>query len=300
VSWTKVRLREAWNWGGLSAWELARRTWAQMNKHGTLDRAAVIAFYAMLALVPFAGIVLSIALGWSGTISQEILDLARQSLPPETYTLLKEQVFKVQAETHTAVLSIGFLVLLWSASSLFVAVMDATNAAYGVDDSRPWWKRRLWAIVLTVIESALLLAAASSIMLWPRIMGWLGLSALGTLVATVVQWLVVLAVLFATFAIAYYFGPDVEQEWEWITPGSALGVLTLVLATLGFRLYVEYGTSYSETYGTLAGVIVTLFWLYLASLALLLGAEVNGVIEHAARLSHDSGRKEAPQPWAAT
>jgi membrane protein len=188
---------------------------------------------------------------------------------------------------------------LWSASGLFVAVMDGTNAAYGVHDNRPWWKRRLWALVLTVVEAVLFLGAALSILLWPKVMGWLGLGAVASTVATVVQWLVVIIALLAAFALAYYFSPDVEQEWEWITPGSALGVLVLILLTLGFRLYVEYGSSYSETYGALAGVIVTLLWLYLASLALLLGAEMNSVIEHAAPHGKAPGEKEAPQHRAA-
>jgi membrane protein len=299
MSLTKIRLREAWNWGGLSAWELARRTWEQMDKHATLDRAAVVAFYAMMALVPFVGIVLAIALRWSGQISDQLITVAQKSLPRETATLLSNQVFKFQAESHTGVVSISFLVLVWSASSLFVAIMDGINAAYGVQDSRPWWKRRLWAIVLTVVASALLLAATLSIILWPRILGWVGLSTHAAVVATVVQWLVVLAVLFASFSIAYFFGPDVDQEWEWITPGSTLGVLTLIVATLGFRLYVQHGSSYSETYGALAGVIVTLFWLYLASLALLLGAEINAVIEHAAPHGKEQGQKSQPRPRAA-
>ncbi len=293
MSWTKVRLREAWNWGGLSAKELALRTWKQMQQHGTFDRAAVIAYYAMLALVPFAGIILAIALGWATAIADQLLSVSHQFLPPEADKLLREEVFRVQSAAPTGILSFGFLILLWSASSLFVAVMDATNAAYGVQDNRPWWKRRLWAILLTIIESALLLGTALSIILWPKVTGWLGLSALGASVATIVQWLAVFVALYASFAIAYFFGPDVDQEWEWITPGSTLGVLTLIVATLGFRLYVEYGTSYSATYGALAGVIVTLLWLYLASLALLLGAEVNTVIEHAAPHGREPGQKDA-------
>jgi membrane protein len=294
VAFTSVRLREAWNWGGLSARELALRTYRQMDKHETIDRAAIVAFYAMLSLVPFLGIVLAIALGGAGQIAAQIESLSRSFLPPEADTLLRDQVHKIRTSPPTGVLSFGFLILLWSASSLFVAVMDATNAAYGVRDSRPFWKRRLLAVVLTVVESVLLLGAALSIILWPRLTGWLGLGTAAAAVATVIQWLVVVVALLASFATAYYFSPDVEQEWEWITPGSALGVLALIATTLAFRLYVEYGTSYSETYGALSGVIVTLLWFYLAALTLLLGAEVNCVIEHAAPHGKAPGQKDAP------
>jgi membrane protein len=291
MSVTKLKLKEAWNWGGLSARQLARRTWTQMDQHGTLDRAAVVAYYAMLALVPLLAVVVAIALGSAPQITNQIRQLSQQWLPAEGNTLIQEQLDKLRQNPPTAVISLGFVILLWSASSLFVAVMDTINACYGVRDNRSWWKRRLLAIGLTVVEAVLFLGAVLSILLWPKIMGWIGLGTVAGVVATVVQWLVVIVVLLISFAIAYYFCPDVEQEWEWITPGSALGVVVLVLLTLAFRFYVQYGSSYSETYGALAGVIITLLWLYLAALALLLGAEINSVIEHAAPHGKAPGEK---------
>jgi membrane protein len=168
-----------------------------------------------------------------------------------------------------------------------------------VQDDRPWWKRRLLAIVLTVVEAVLFLGAAVSILLWPKVTGWLGLGTVGSVVATVIQWIVVIIALLVSFSIAYYFCPDAEQEWEWITPGSTVGVIVLILLTLGFRQYVQYGSSYSDTYGALAGVIITLLWLYLAALALLLGAEMNSVIEHAAPHGKAPGEKQPPQARAA-
>jgi membrane protein len=298
MSFTRIRLKEAWNWGGLSAWELGKRVWAAMGRHDTLNRAAVVAFYAMLALVPFVGVVLAIALVFESQITGGIESLI-SSLPEETKTLIRDQVEKVRASPPTGVLSFGFVVLLWSASSLFVAVMDGANAAYGVQDNRSWLKRRLLSILLTVIESVLILGASLSILLWPKVMDWLPLGPSAAIVATIVQLLVVLIMLLASFATAYYVSPDVNQKWEWITPGSAVGVLLMVVMTLGFRLYVQYGSSYSETYGALAGVIITLLWFYLAALALLLGAEMNSVIEHAAPHGKAPGEKEAPPTRAA-
>jgi membrane protein len=295
MSITSVRLREAWNWGGLSAKELAVRTWHAIDKHETLDRAAAVAFYAMLALVPLLGFTLAIALGAAPGVAGQIDDLARRFLPAEARVLVRDQVQKIRAAPPVGVLSLSFVVLLWSSSSLFVGVMDATNAAYGVRDRRPFWKRRVVAAVLTVLEVALLIAASLSIVAWPTVMGWLGLGAAAKAAATAVQWFVVVVVLLACFAVAYYFGPDVKQEWEWITPGSTLGVLVLIAASYGFRLYLHYGTSYSETYGALAGVVLLLLWLYLAALALLVGAEINSVIEIAAPHGRAHGQRVAPQ-----
>ena len=294
MSLTSLRLREAWNWGGLTAKQLATQTYQAIDRHETLDRAAVVAFYALLALVPFLGLVLAIALGTAGGIAAQLQGFSRQVMPEAADTIIQEQIHKIQTSPAVGVLSLSFALLLWSSSSLFVAVMDATNAAYGVRDARPWWKRRLLAVVLALIESALLLGASILIIAWPHLLGWFGLDRVAAAVATLIQWLVVVVALLASFALAYCFGPDVEQEWEWITPGATLGVLILIVASLGFRLYVQYGSSYSETYGALAGVVMLLLWLYLVALALLVGAEINGVIEHAAPHGKSPGQKVAP------
>jgi membrane protein len=295
MAFTSIRLKEAWNWGGLSFRELMMRTYKAMEKHDTLDQAAVVAFYGMMSLVPLLGVVLALALGARTGVAQQIDTLSKQMLPHEAYVLLRDQINKVQSENRVGLLSLSILLLLWSASSLFSAIMTTTNAAYGVQDSRPWWKQRILAIVLTVAEAILLVGAALSIALWPKVAGWLGLSGLALALSTLVQWLVVVLALLAAFALAYYFGPNVEQEWEWITPGSALGVLALIVTSVGFREYiVHFGSSYSETYGALAGVVLMMLWLYLAALALLVGAEVNCVIEQAAPHGKAPGQKESP------
>jgi membrane protein len=292
---TSIRLKEAWNWGGLSFRELMVRTYRAMDEHDTLNQAAVVAFYGMMSLVPLLGLVLALALGARTGVAEQIDSLSTKMLPHEAYVLLRAQINKIQSENSVGLLSLSILLLLWSASSLFSAIMSTTNAAYSVRDSRPWWKRQLLSIVLTIAEVILLLGALLSIGLWPEVVGWLGLSGLARALSTVVQWLVVVIALLAAFALAYYFGPNIEQEWEWITPGSALGVLVLIAASVGFRWYiVHFGSSYSETYGALAGVVLMMLWFYLAALALLVGAEVNCVIEHAAPHGKSPGQKESP------
>jgi membrane protein len=292
MSLTTIRLREAWDWGGLSARELATRTWQGIDQHDTLNQAAVVGFYGMLSLVPLLGFAL--ALGAAAGVGAQVETISAQLLPPEAEAIVRDQVRKIQQDHPAGLLSLSLVLLLWSASSLFVAVMDTMNASYGVRDTRPWWKRRLMAIVLTVVEVVLVLGASASIAAWPAVASWLHLGGAARAAATAVQWLVVLVALLAAFALAYFFGPQVEQEWEWITPGSTLGVLTLVAASLGFRLYLYFGPSYSAAYGALASVVVMLLWLYLAGLALLVGAEVNCVIEHAAPHGKAKGEKKVP------
>jgi membrane protein len=269
MSLTSIRLSEAWNWGGLSARELAVRTWQAIDKHDT-----VVAFYGMLALVPLLGFAL--AIGASTGLATEIEALSAQLLPTEAEQIVHDQIAKIQSDRPAGLLSLSAVLLLWSASSLFVAVMDTLNAAYAVRDDRAWWKRRLMAIVLTVVEAVLLAGSPMLIALWPSLANWIGLGGAARAGATVVEWLVVVVALLLAFALAYYFGPHVDQEWEWITPGATIGVLFLIAVSLGFRLYLHFGPSYSAAYGALAGVVLMLLWMYLAALALLVGARGSG------------------------
>jgi membrane protein len=137
--------------------------------------------------------------------------------------------------------------------------------------------------------------ALTAIVAWPQSLAWIGLDSGTAALVSVVKWVIVLVALLTSFALAYYFGPDVKQEWEWITPGSTFGVLVLILASLGMRSYFQYGSNSSETYGVLAGTVLILLWLYIAALALLIGAEINCVIEHAAPAGREPGQKVAPQ-----
>jgi membrane protein len=286
----------AWKWGGLSFKELAVQTYEAVDKHETIDRAAIFAFYAMLAPVPFLGLVLTITPGASdGVVAGQILSLSRQFLPEAVDEFVRGELRAIRAAPRVGGVSVSFLILLWSASSASVAVMETTNAAYGVRYGRPWWKRRLMAVMLTVVESILLVGESFLIAAWPWLLNWFGLDSAAAAAATAVQCLVVVVALLASFAIAYYFGMHIEQKWEWLTPGSTIGVLVLIAVNLGFRVYLRYAADFGATYGVLAGVVILLLWLYLAALALLVGTEINCVIAHATSQGKVSGQKVSLQ-----
>jgi membrane protein len=247
--------------------ELAIRTYQEIDKHETMDRAAIVAFYAMLSLVPLLGFLLALAFGPARGITAALQSFSSQFLPAAADTIIDDQIQKIQASPPVGVLTVSFMILLWSSSGVFVSLMDGANAAYGVRDVRPWWKRRLLAIVLTTVEMILLLGALTALVVWPYFFSWFGLSGVAAATVGVVRWVVVVIALLASFSLAYYFGLGGKQEWEWVTPGSAFGVVMLIASSLGFRLYLYYGWSWSETYGALAGVVILLLWFYLAALA---------------------------------
>lgn len=310
MGFSPVRLRSAFNLGGLTPRELAARTWCEISKNALMSRAAAVAFYAMLALVPFLALMLTLtikalpdlsqaALGQGGELgTQAVSEFERtleQSFPEEAETLIAGQIEQIREGGRLDLLSFGLLVTIWLSSALFLEIMDALNAVHGVSESRPIWKLRLQAIALTLVQASILMLAMVSIVAWPQLVGWLGLEGGGMeLVASGVRWVLIFLMLLISFAIAFYFGPDADTKFEWITPGSLFGTAVFVVATLGFRVYVQNFANYNETYGTLGGVMVLMFWFWISALVLLASAQMNRVIENASPVGKKTGQKVDP------
>ena len=167
------------------------------------------------------------------------------------------------------------------------AITDSLNAAYDVAETRSWWKRRAIAVGLTVALSVLIVAALTLVLGGSKIAdyfaGKYGFGAVFTITWKVLQWPIALAFMLLAFALIYYFAPDLrDQDWKWLTPGSAAGVALWLLVSFAFKAYLHFFDSYSKTYGSLGAVIVLMLWLYLLGLAVLAGGEINSEIENAA------------------
>lgn len=301
-----LRLRSAFNLGGLTPRELAERTWKKINDNEIMTRAAGIAFYAMLALVPVLTIILTFAVralpdltGRQGDVGGQTVDQFRQTLstmvPPEATDLVEAQIRRLQeSETQVELISIGLLIAVWSAGSLFLAVMDSMNRVNGVTESRPFWKLRVVATVMALLQAVILIGSLLAIVAWPQIMGWLGLGGVAAAFATVVKWVALFVMVLLSFALAFYVGPDSDQRWEWISPGSIAGTLLFLVASFGFRAYVQNFADYNATYGSLGGVMVLLFWFWISAVVLLSAGQMNQVIEDASPIGKSLGQKVDP------
>ncbi len=305
-----IRLREALTLGGLSVRELTIRTWLKILENEIMTRAAAVSFYAMMALVPFLGLVLTIAIellpdlrGPSGTMIGfanmtvgELRQLMDRMFPPEASRVIESQITRIQKQPQAGFISASVAVTLWLASSLFVAIIDATNRIYGVRETRPFWKLRFTAIAMTVVQAIILVGALLAIVAWPQLVTWIGLSAPAAVLATVVQWFVVLSIVLLSFALSFYVAPDADQRWEWITPGSLVGSFAFLVASLAFRLYVQRFANYDRTYGSLGGVMVLMVWFWISSMVLLSAAQMNKLIEDASPLGKAIGQKRDLPP----
>ncbi len=290
----------------LGAIQLVRRTWSDIFNNEILTRASAIAFASMMAIVPFLALVLSIAAfllpdqtviankGLGEQLLQHLEILLGTVLPEQAAVIFEEQIARIQAQPPIAVLSVSLAITLWLASNLFASIIDALNRIYGVAETRPYWKLRLIAAFMTILQSIILLLAVGAIFAWPLMVDKLGLTIREAWIAAAVKWLVVFIMVLLSFALTFFVGPDVTQRHKWVTPGSIFGSIVFMLTTYGFRYYVLHLARYDAMYGSLGGVMMVMFWFWLNSLVLLFAAQLNKVFHHAKAWCGDCDSIDAP------
>lgn len=293
---------------GATGW---KNTLKRSVKKFSLDRctmaAGSLAYHWFFALFP--AVVAAI-----GVISLVKLDQAQldhlinglgQALPggaSEVFKTAITQAGKKSSGAQTTVI-LGTLLAIWSASGGMVALETALDVAYEVPKSAKFIKKRLKSFVL--ILCTVVFGGLSSIFivegapLGHSLSNLIGIHGIGfTIVWTVVRWVLTIILVSLLFSCYYYFGPNREiPSWKWVSPGGVVGTIIFLAASLGFSFYVsEFGnSSYSKTYGSLAGVALLIFWLYLAGIAVLLGGEINAESERqaAAEAGHPGARQAA-------
>jgi membrane protein len=164
------------------------------------------------------------------------------------------------------------------------AIMQQLNITYHVDEARSFVRARAVALALSVAFGVLVIGAFTLVVVGGMIEDWVGASfglpGWVTAVFAGFRWVVIVAALLLGFALIYRYAPNVEQRFRFITPGAVLGVVLLVVASLGFSIYIQNFGDYSATYGSIGAVIILMLWLYIAGLVILVGSEINVLIEH--------------------
>ena len=215
--------------------------------------------------------------------------------PGEVLSIVQDQILKIAHEKNGGLLTIGMLGTIWSTSSGVTAIIDTLNQAYDIQESRPWWKVRLMAIGLTLALALFIVISFALVLVGPtlaeKVAVWLHMGPAFAWTWKILQWPVVFGLVAFAIAMIYYYAPDAEQEWIWITPGSILATVLWLLISLGFKFYVIHFTSYNATYGAIGGVIVLMLWFYVSALAVLVGAELNAEIEHASPYGKEPGER---------
>ena len=288
-----------WKLGGLTLKQLAYRLWEETQRDEILGRGAQLAYYFILSLFP-ALIFLTALMGLFPlqNAMPELMRYLQNVLPEDALSLVQKYLEQVVEGSGTGLLSLGLLGALWASSSGVTAVIESLNAVYEAKETRPFWKVRLVAILLTIGLAGFIILSITLILYGEHIGSWLanfvGLGFLFEVAWIILQWPVAIALMLFALAAIYYFCPDVEQDWRWVTPGSLLAVLLWLVVSLGFKVYVDHFGDYNKVYGSIAGIIVLMLWFYFSGVVLLLGGELNAEIEKAARESQNREYKVVP------
>jgi membrane protein len=275
---------------------LAKRTIKGSINDNLLDLAAQQAYYFFFALFPAILTLISIASFFPiANLVDDSVNMLGRVVPGDVLTVITDQMTKISQSNRGGVLTFAFVLTLWSTSGAMVSIITTLNAAYGITEGRPLWKVRLTALALTIGMAIFILASMALVLVGPtfgeHLANRLGLGPAFKWAWWILQWPVVFALVATAIGIVYYFAPDAEQDWAWITPGSIVATLLWVLVSLAFKLYITYFGNYNETYGTLGAFIVLLTWFYLSGLSILVGAEMNAEIEHASPHGKNPGEK---------
>jgi membrane protein len=285
-------IHNLWDFQGVAPIAVLKRTANSFNEDNLLSRAAELGYYFLFALFPTlvsASAILGLVVR-NGQLYIKLLNYLALVVPRDAFKLVMETFTQTSTHSSGGKLIFGLAAALWSASVGFSAIQDTLNIVYKVRETRPYWKVKGAAILVTVLLSALVVLILSTMFIGSFAAHWLYLHIsqhpLALAVDGIVRfiaWTVAALLCVLLFAVIYYFAPDVKNKhWRWFTPGAAVGIGGWVLASIILRVYLHYFNSYSVTYGSLGAVIILLTWFYITGLMLLTGAEMNSEIEAAA------------------
>ena len=279
--------------------DLSLRTWmralrlslSRFRADDLTDRAAALTYYGVLAIFPML-IALVAILGLVGeSATGPLIDKLGEFTPGPANEIITNAIEEITAGRGTAgvALVLGLGGALWSASGYVGAFSRASNAIYGIEEGRPFWKLRPLQLLLTFALITLLASTALAVVitgpLADHIGDLVGAGDTAVFIWDLAKWPVIALVVIAIFALLYYAAPNVRQPgFRWITPGSVLALVVWVVASLAFGAFVANFGNYNATYGSLAAVIVFLIWLWLSNCALLFGAQLNAELARAREL----------------
>jgi membrane protein len=271
---------------------LVSRTWKAVLADRVFGVAAELGFYFLFALFPTlfcAGSILGLVARSAHQILDKLLNYLALVIPTSALGTVLSTFNETTAGASGGKVTFGLIGAIWSASVGVSAIQDTLNAVYKLNDRRSYFVARIYAIGLT-----LLLIVIGTLMLTSMFGGDFvaalanreirddALATTGAVIARLMGWAISAALLALSFAMIYYWAPDwPRRQWRWLTPGGGIGIFGWLVASLGFRLYLHFFNTYTATYGSLGAVIILLMWFYITGLMLLLGAEINRVIEDA-------------------
>jgi len=280
-----------------------RKTYREFGDDQCTDLAAGLTYYAVLSLFPAAIALISLlgVIGQGKNSVDKVVEILRPLVSTSTLNTVQPALEHIATSQGAgAGLVLGVLGALWSASGYVGAFGRAMNLVYEIDEGRPFWKLRPWTILVTVV--AIVLVACVLVMLIvsgplaDSIGNVIGLGSQAVTVWNIVKWPVIAVFVALIVAMLYYATPNVKQpRFRWLSVGALVAIVVWILASVAFAFYVATFGSYNKTYGSLAGAVVGLLWLWITNLALLFGAELDSELERGRQLQAGIAAEEELQ-----
>jgi membrane protein len=301
----------------LPARELGAEFVRKFRADDVLGLAAEVAYHLIFAIPPLLILTMTGAAALnrftSVPVEEELRTLVDERAPVSLQEVFDTVITTAVSQASGGVISAGLLVTtivaIWSGSNGIAAIMKAYNRAYDVEEDRPYLRKRVVAVGLTVLL-VVLINAVFALVVFGETLGmwvanWLGMGSQFRTLWEVGRWPGAIGLFMFLLAVLYYLAPAIEQSFRWISPGSVIATILWIAAVFGFRFYLSFAST-SSTYGAFSSLIVVLFFLYITSVVLLIGAEINAIlqkrydtvvvrdrVEHPERLTSDSARHEA-------
>jgi membrane protein len=279
-----------------------KRVRIEFGNDNVTDLAAALTYYAVMAVVPGLIVLLSI-LGLTGTNTDELTKQVSQIAPGSAAKVVVTLIRQAQAHHGGAGVAAiaGVVVALWSASGFVGAFMRAANRVYDIGEGRPIWKTAPIRLGLTLFAVLMLVAMAAIVVLTGSVAkavgNQIGAGSTVVLIWDIAKWPVLLVLLSALLAVLFWAAPNAKQAGiKWISPGGLFATVVWLIVSALFALYVTDFSSYNKTYGSLAGVVVFLLWIWLTNVSMLLGLEINAELERQRAIAQ--GLPEDVEPFA--
>jgi len=278
-----------------------RRTLAEFRNDFLQDRAAALTYYGVQAIFPFILVLVSLLGLIDRSATQPLITNLTSVMPGTVRTIVVHAVDRLQHGHSTAgVLAItGVVLALWSASSYVAAFMRAANAIYDVPEGRPLWKTLPVRLGLTLLLVVMLVVSAAIVVVTGGLARHVGqVLGVGSAAVTawgIAKWPVLFILVCLMIAVLYWAGPNARQGLRWISPGAVVAVVIWLIASGLFGLYVANFGHYDKVYGSIAGVIIFLIWLWISNTAILLGAEFNAELERSRAIA--AGTPPGTEPF---
>jgi membrane protein len=270
-----------------------------VQAHHTLQVAAALSYYSILTVFPGL-IFLSAVMGLIPftDLFAHTLDVMARILPPDTTRFVQSMLINLIGANHKAWLSFGMLGIIWVASTAFDAVIEALDITYDVKSTRPMWKTRLLALLIGAVCVVLWIVALGVMIVGPEFGTWLAtripVSEVFVILWPLIHWSVAITFTVLAVELVYFLAPNVKQRFLATLPGAILAVTCWIALSYLLGVYFRHFANYNRTYGTLAGFVALLTWLYWNAFALLLGAELNAKLARESALGERGARSKGP------